>query len=75
MPTSFLNQKLFLISFSSFDFLKENHVFAFTISQSFNVSLVISTLTISRLVGVVSGVWRVEFHYKWEITNWEIHGE
>lgn len=49
--------------------------FAFKISQPFNVLLAVSTLTISSLAGVISGVRRVEFHYKWEITNREIHGE
>lgn len=48
-------------------------VFAFKVLQP--ILLVISTLTISRLAGVISGVQRVEFHYKWEITNREFHGE
>jgi len=50
-------------------------VSAFKISQPFNVLLALSALTISSLAGVISGVQRVEFHYKWEITNGEIHGE
>lgn len=46
-------------------------VSAFKISQPFNVLLALCTLTISSLAGVIPGVQRVEFHYKWEIT----HGE
>lgn len=74
MPASFLNPKTSPNYFLRF--LIDNHVFlflalAFKNSQPFNVLLALSTLAISRLAGVISGVCGVEqsAYYRWDLGN------